>query len=377
MGARPVKRITLVIVLIVCFASRYSAAPAYADCLGPNPTATPQPSYSDAVLAVDPSHLIALWKLNEIGGTTAADSSGNGYSGTYNAPTLNATTFTDGSPAPSFDGINDYVDVYSSGLASAFSASEGTFFAWVKVASSGTWSDASTRYVLRFQASSSNFVYLAKTTTANRLQAAYGAGGTTKSVNTAYSGTGWFSYAITWSKSADQVKVYLNGSQDGSTQTGLGTFSGSLGSANAVIGAQSTGAGSPWSGNLSYVMLFSTALSSGNISTLNNAFAISPTATPYPTCTPSPTNTPTPTGSPSPTITLTPSLTLTPSNTAALIHFWTLPPPETTGTPQPGQNVGFEYLFTGGQAAISILLAILIFSLIAMFVILLLTSRRS
>lgn len=374
------KRLLLVVLLIVSFASRYSAAPAYADCLGPNPTATTQPSYLSAVQGVDPTHLVAIWQLSETAGTTAADSSGNAHDGTYSGPTLNAVTFSDGSPAPSFDGINDYVNIYSSGLASAFNKDEGTVFVWAKTSA---WTDATIRYLTHFSADTSNRVRIFKTATNNQLNFSYLAGGTTKQVlDASLSGTSaWFSAAETWSKAADQFKAYLNGTQAGTTQTGLGTWTGSLSSTATLIGANNTGAAF-FSGKLAYVVLFNSAQSSGNITTLNNVFALSATATPYPTCTPSPTltpsNTPSPTITPSlsPTLTLTPSQTFTPSNTADVFIYWTLPAPLSTGTPVPGQIVRFDYTISAGQSAVGIALAILFFSLWAFFLIWLLMRRR-
>lgn len=336
-------------------------ASVYADCLGPNPTATAQPTYLGNFLAVDPSHLVALWVLAETGGTTAADSSGNAHSGTYSGPTLNATTFTDGSPAPSFDGVNDFVNVYSSGLASAFNANEGTLFLWGKVSGAGIWTDATSRFLATFRADANNRVVIQRTTTNNTLALLYQAGGTSKQISsTALGGnTGYFSAAITWSKSADQVIAYTNGTQTGSTLTGLGTWVGSLASGNTGIGANGIGLGSPWSGNLSYVALYSAAESSGNISTLNTVPSVSPTATLYPTCTPSPTLTPTITPSMSPTMTLTPSQTPSPTATLDLYSYVTVIPPG--GGLSDAARGAMKYEVTIGQIMIALVLfAILI-----------------
>lgn len=54
-------------------------------------------TYSAAVLADSP---VGYWRLDETSGTTAADSSGNGYDGTYvNTPTLNQTSAITGNAA--------------------------------------------------------------------------------------------------------------------------------------------------------------------------------------------------------------------------------------------------------------------------------------
>ncbi|MEO8397042.1 MAG: hypothetical protein ABI700_28865, partial [Chloroflexota bacterium] len=187
-------------------------------------------SYAGRILNTRKPNLIALWGLGETTGSNAANAEGTAArDGTYtNGPTLNAAAFTDGTPAPSFDGSNDLVNVYSSSLNSAFNPSELTLFIWGKVASSGVWSDATFRYLTHLQADASNRVYLLKSTTGNAIQGRYLAGGVSKSIVDASLGgtTAFFSAAITVSKAADEMKLYLNGVQVGSTQTGLGTWTG-------------------------------------------------------------------------------------------------------------------------------------------------------
>jgi hypothetical protein len=76
----------------------------------------------------DPS-LVALWKLDETSGTTAADSSGNGHAGTL----MNGPVWVGGQigGALQLDGSNDYVDC---GNSTDFNlTSQVTLAAWVKV----------------------------------------------------------------------------------------------------------------------------------------------------------------------------------------------------------------------------------------------------
>jgi hypothetical protein len=68
-------------------------------------------AYRNQVLADEP---IAYWRLGESSGTSAADTSGNGNTGTYGGgPTLGATGALagDSDTATSFDGVNDNVSV--------------------------------------------------------------------------------------------------------------------------------------------------------------------------------------------------------------------------------------------------------------------------
>lgn len=223
----------------------------------------PPVSYADRVLALSP---IAYWKLDETSGTTAFDSSGNGYDGTYSGVTLNAATAPDGSPAPAFDGVNDFVNVYGTGFASAFNHDEGTLLVFAKVANSGVWTDGTLRRIASFAVNNSNRVIIWKNSTANQVEVFYVANNVSKSVTrTGASFTDFFPVAITWSKSADQVRMYVSGSQNGSTQTGLGSWTGSLATTLATIGATSTSGNNPFHGSIAHVAVFDYALNASQI----------------------------------------------------------------------------------------------------------------
>ncbi len=77
---------------------------------------------------VCPQELIAHWKLDEPSGTTAADSSGNGYDGTL----VNGPIWTSGKigNALSFDGVNDYIR--NSASAFNFGPSDFSISLWIK-----------------------------------------------------------------------------------------------------------------------------------------------------------------------------------------------------------------------------------------------------
>lgn len=65
--------------------------------------------------AADPN-LVAWWTFDDMSGTTAADSSGNGHTGTLNGNPQWVTGYFGG--ALRFDGSGDYVEIsYSSKLA--------------------------------------------------------------------------------------------------------------------------------------------------------------------------------------------------------------------------------------------------------------------
>ncbi|MHC4494231.1 MAG: hypothetical protein ACYSYM_00240 [Planctomycetota bacterium] len=72
--------------------------------------------------------LVGYWPLDEGGGTTTADASGNGNDGTLNAPKWDAGKF---GSALNFDGVDDYVDLGNPPILD-FGTGDFTVSAWVK-----------------------------------------------------------------------------------------------------------------------------------------------------------------------------------------------------------------------------------------------------
>ncbi|MHC4143632.1 MAG: LamG-like jellyroll fold domain-containing protein [Planctomycetota bacterium] len=72
--------------------------------------------------------LVGYWPLDEGGGTTTADVSGNGNDGTLNAPKWDAGKF---GSALNFDGVDDYVDLGNPPILD-FGTGDFTVSAWVK-----------------------------------------------------------------------------------------------------------------------------------------------------------------------------------------------------------------------------------------------------
>jgi hypothetical protein len=233
------------------------------------PVALALGAYHERALATQPARLIAYWRLNESAGTVVEDSSDANHDGTATGVTWGQGGIGDGYPAAGFDGVNDVINVYSAGLAGAFDGSAGTLMAWFKVGV-GAWTDGASRILVEFEADADNYVRLSKLNTpTNTLRWRYRAGGTTKSVDkSGVSDSGWLCVALTWDKSANQMNAYFNGAQEGATQTGLGTWAGSLASTASVIGAISTAAANPWHGDVAHVAIWDVALSASEIAAL-------------------------------------------------------------------------------------------------------------
>ncbi len=222
--------------------------------------------YTQKVKAIAPANLIAYWPQSETSGTTAVDESGSGRDGAYTGVTLAAPGIGDGRVAATYVAASSgRCNVYSASLNGAFNNAEGALAGWFQVSAAGVWTDATNRYFMHLFTDASNVVYVRRQTTNNQIAYVYIAGGTSKSFAATLSPTAWFHLALTWSKAADQLKGYVNGAQVGTTQTGLGTWSGALASSNCLIGAQSTAGSGPWSGNSAHVAVWTTPLSAAQI----------------------------------------------------------------------------------------------------------------
>ena len=224
-------------------------------------------AYTNKVKALGP---IAYFPLADASGTTAADESGNGRNGTYSNVTLGATGIGDGRTAAAFNGSTSYANIYTAGLAGAFNGAEGSAAIWMKASAAGIWTDGAFHEILRLRINASNAVIIEKTSTNGQIRFTYLAGGVLRTINDiSLSGSVAYAHlALTWSAAADQVKAFVNGVQTGSTQTGLGVWSGSLVSTTTVIGANDTTPTFVWSGSLAHAAIFSSALPPAQIASL-------------------------------------------------------------------------------------------------------------
>lgn len=177
------------------------------------------------------------------------------FNGTYSGVTLNQPGPA-GTRAGLWDGTNDYGDVYSPEINSFFNPNAGTLLAFAKVSGAGVWTDSAYRAVFRFQANANNIISPFKRNANNTLTWSYKAGGTDKSILTGgHSDTGWMFLALTWDSIADQFKGFKNGLQEGSTQTGLGTWAGNTLSTQTLIGAETQTPTTVWDGSIAHVLL--------------------------------------------------------------------------------------------------------------------------
>jgi hypothetical protein len=175
----------------------------------------------------------------------------------------------DGKNAPFFDGVNDFVNIYSAALASAFNGAEGTLMAWAKVSGAGVWTDGTIRRVGFLAADGNNRLYFGKSSAANTVSFGHVAGSTVVAGSAgSMTSTGWLPLALTWSKSSDAVKFYISGSQSGATLTGVGVWAGTPSATGSIIGAGDLTPANVYSGTIAHVALFTRPLSPAQIASL-------------------------------------------------------------------------------------------------------------
>jgi hypothetical protein len=200
--------------------------------------------YQQKIINMFGSSLLVYYPLWDLAGVTAEDISGNGRNGTYrntagvlNGVTLGQPSIGDGKTAAVFNGTSGNANIYTAGLAAAFSGDAGTAMCWLKMSGAGVWTDGQNRYMLTLQADTNNYLRIHKSSVNNLISLKRKGGGTEKSIDITTSSTAWVHAAITWSVSPNELKVYFGGAQSGVTQTGNLAWAGSLASNAALIGS--------------------------------------------------------------------------------------------------------------------------------------------
>lgn len=217
--------------------------------------------YIAKVLSFGP---LSYWPLNDVSGTTAVCQVNTARNGTYSGPALaNDSTGPFNTVAPYFDGINDFVNVYSTSLSDNYNGSELTTMLWLKVFDSSVWSDGVLRRPLMLpRIILTDSLLLSKETTTNALKAMYKNG-----KNVVYTGASadWICAVTTVSASGDLLALYINGTQIG-TANSLGTWSGgALNASFNVIGAGRNTGIEPFYGWLAHGAIWTRALSSPEV----------------------------------------------------------------------------------------------------------------
>lgn len=234
------------------------------------PTATPVPTSAPA--------LVGYWRFDESSGTTAADSSGKGHSGT-----VNGATWTSGKigNALNFDGTNDYVNVAHSSDFAYIATGSFSIAAWVYIPSLpgkwsgivtkgrdtdvgyGMWIDPSNKWVFGSKQGANYYNLIGSTVT-----------------------TGWHHAVVVQNGPSNQRLIYVDGSQNAS-----GTAYNSSSVSELWIGAAKS-VSEYFPGKIDEVRFYNYALSATEVQNLYNQSGSTPTPTPTPGVTATPTPTP-------------------------------------------------------------------------------------
>lgn len=213
--------------------------------------------YSAKVLGYSP---IAYWPLWEASGSVAECLVNPLQNGAYTGVTLGQEGIGDGNTCPLFDGLTDFVDIWTATFRNAFSGTEGTAMIWAKVFNVGVWTDGQWRALLNLRADANNTLWFVSTDTNNRLRFRYTAASAIRNRDRdGMTTTDWMVLAITWSVLANEVKFYFNGVQEGAISTS-GVWVGLLDNTRTLIGGHSTTPTNPWHGWLGHCIAFDRAL---------------------------------------------------------------------------------------------------------------------
>lgn len=233
--------------------------------LGITPSASiAQCTYQNKVLGIETANLIAYWPMTEVAGIVAVDVTGNGRDGVYNGPTLSAATGPGGLGAlPLFDGVNDYVELYSSSLSGAWNDDEFTVVAWFKAYNSTVWSSGSYKFVHNFRVSGTDaaMAIVTRDASANTLGFYYPSG--TPKIFT-FSSIDWTFTAITRSASANLQKSYI-GTTEIDSQSAAAV---SLTLAKAQAGKYTSASNLYWHGYIGHIAVWTKALNATQIEAL-------------------------------------------------------------------------------------------------------------
>ena len=223
-------------------------------------------NYAAKVLSYSP---IAYWPLWEPSGGVAEDLVNSAQNGAYTGVTLGQPGIGDGNTCPLFDSVNDFVNIYSATLATAFNPAEGTMMIWSKVFDVGVWTDAKYRAHMTIKADNQNRIMNGRTNTNNQVRQHYKAGNVTEQILRAgLTSLDWIVWHITWSRIVEnQVRTYVNGGSEQTSAT-LGTWVGALAANACNIGADLSTPTDGWHGWLAHGAVWDTPLASAQIADL-------------------------------------------------------------------------------------------------------------
>ena len=195
------------------------------------------------------SDFVGLWPLDEESRTVAYDISPYGYNGTSSgllrSNLQRSFLAPDGGKCAQFDGSASYINIYAAQPAQPTAIGSISLLAAVPQANlAGT----TKMQLIKLGVDNDNNIEITFDTTAYRFNGSYEGGGTTDSDNSSlvYNVDGgpqspeWHHFGLTWTKAGDALKFYVDGLQQGTTQSTLDTWTGDLASTLMVLGSSVT-----------------------------------------------------------------------------------------------------------------------------------------
>lgn len=221
-------------------------------------------SYSNKVLAIP--NCIGYWPLTETSGAVATELSGNAANGTaYGVTWADAAgPGANMGRAPSFDGLNDYIDIFSAALAANVDSDGAlTISLWCKHPA-GTWTQDQARVQVDLFKSATERagIWKGAAATGYDLLVLYTSGATASAFDT--TSTNWIHLAGVFNGTS--VTLWA----DGIAKTPAAYTGTSYTITAAAIGRYGSGGYFAW-GHIGHVALFARALSEAEIITLATA----------------------------------------------------------------------------------------------------------
>jgi len=225
--------------------------------------------YASAVMGSGP---IAYWPLDEGNGTVAHCRVDSAQNGTATGVTwANDSTGPFSTPAPYFDGANDYVNIYSAALDAAFDEDEGSVLIWWRVANAGVWTDGLVRNVVCLSwGGFTEYSKIDKIALANTYQLNHRTNGANHARNITKSDTGWMCTILTWSAAANQTRFFDDGVEDLPAVACAAAVAAGLDNDRTLLGARLTTPLDPYHGWLAHCAIWDRPLTPAEVLALAN-----------------------------------------------------------------------------------------------------------
>lgn len=210
--------------------------------------------------------LIAYWSMQETSGLVAIAAPNISMNGSISGALIGQIATNKLGNAYLFDAVNDYVNIFTAALQSAFTPNLCTVFQFVKMRDVSVWTDGIERRHLNLAVDNNNHYRLYKPTTSNQYIGRFVSGGTLKSRTiTGMTTANFFMVAMSVNKASDRMRTYLNGVQQGADVTGLNVWAGSLAATTTTIGAGSTAGVNPSDAYICHTAIVNAELSAATL----------------------------------------------------------------------------------------------------------------